>query len=82
MEISAVDFLIKELHSSSVFVSKKLIKKAKEIEEQAQKNNKDWICCDDVSLEEVKDKYPAGLPIGSIYITYCSNCDQIHDVTW
>lgn len=44
------------------------------------KNN--YVCCDNISLTDVKDKYPAGLPIESIEITYCENCGSIHDVVW
>ncbi len=34
MGFSAVDFLVRELHSQSTFVSKQLVKKAKELEKQ------------------------------------------------
>jgi hypothetical protein len=40
------------------------------------------ICCDNIKIEEQKCKYPAGLPLDTIYISYCINCNKIHDILW
>jgi hypothetical protein len=45
-------------------------------------DKKEFICCDNIVIEETKCKYPNGLPLDTIEITYCSNCDRIHDVSW
>lgn len=50
--------------------------------EKEDVTKKDIKCCNNVSLQEVRNKYPAGLPISTIEITYCQNCGQIHNVTW
>jgi hypothetical protein len=42
----------------------------------------DLICCDDVNLETTKCKYPNGLPIDTIEITYCSSCNSIEEISW
>lgn len=46
------------------------------------KDNKELICCDNIVLKEIKEKYPAGLPLTSIFITYCDSCKTIHNVYW
>jgi hypothetical protein len=43
---------------------------------------KEFICCDNITLERNKDKYPLGLPLDTIEIIYCSNCHRIHDIEW
>ena len=45
-------------------------------------DKKEFICCDNIVIEETKCKYPNGLPLDTIKITYCSSCDRIHDVSW
>lgn len=45
-------------------------------------DKKELICCDNIVIEETICKYPNGLPLESIYITYCSSCCSIHNVTW
>lgn len=45
-------------------------------------DNKELVCCDNIIIEEVKEKYPAGLPLTSIIITYCNNCKTIHNIDW
>jgi hypothetical protein len=51
-------------------------------EEILNLDNKEFICCDNIEIEEQKCKYPAGLPLETIYISYCINCNKIHDVLW
>ncbi len=45
-------------------------------------DKKDLICCEKIEIEEQKCKYPAGLPLDTIYISYCKNCNKIHDILW
>ena len=45
-------------------------------------DKKDFICCDNLIIENTRCKYPNGLPLDTIDITYCSSCNKIHDVTW
>lgn len=45
-------------------------------------DKKDSMCCDNIVIEETRCKYPNGLPIESIDITYCSSCGIVHNVTW
>lgn len=54
-----------------------------EAKEQILKlDEKQFICCDSMEIENTKLKYPNGLPLETIEITYCSNCCKIHDVSW
>jgi len=39
-------------------------------------------CCKDPKIEEGKIKYPLGLPLDTIRLTYCLSCGKIHEVTW
>lgn len=39
-------------------------------------------CCDNQVLESGIEKYPLGLPLDRIKITYCSNCHAIHNIEW
>ena len=45
-------------------------------------DKKEFVCCDNITIENTRCKYPNGLPLETIEITYCSNCDKIHDVSW
>ena len=45
-------------------------------------DKKDFICCDNIIIENTRCKYPNGLPLDTIEINYCSSCDKIHDVSW
>ena len=54
-----------------------------EAKEQILKlDEKKIICCDNITIENTRCKYPNGLPLETIEITYCSSCDKIHDVSW
>jgi hypothetical protein len=54
-----------------------------EAKEQILKlDKKEFICCDNINIENTRCKYPNGLPLETIEITYCSSCDKIHDVSW
>lgn len=52
MEFSAIDWLVKELHSKSTFVSKKLIQQAKELEKQQHQET--W---QESRVEDMGDNY-------------------------
>lgn len=47
-------------------------------------DNKDLLkrynCCQNQRLETGVEKYPLGLPLDRLKITYCENCHQIHNV--
>ncbi len=45
-------------------------------------DKKEFICCSNITIENTRCKYPNGLPLDTIEITYCSNCDRIHDIYW
>jgi len=45
-------------------------------------DKKEFVCCDNITIENTRCKYPNGLPLQTIEIKYCSNCDKIHDVSW
>ena len=45
-------------------------------------DKKEFICCDNNMIAETRCKYPNALPLETIKITYCSNCYEIHDVSW
>ena len=51
-------------------------------EEILNLDKKEFICCDNIIIEHTKCKYPNGLPLNTIEITYCSSCDNIHDLSW
>lgn len=55
-------------------------KKAKE--QILNLDKKEFTCCDNITIESTKCKYPNGLPLETIEITYCSKCNKIHDVSW
>jgi hypothetical protein len=47
-----------------------------------KQSKKEKPCCNNPTIEEGREKYPLGLALDSIYITYCSNCGTIIDVRW
>lgn len=66
------------------FLEQKLRKKTNIMTPQVKQDNfkKEFICCDNITIENTRCKYPNGLPLETIEITYCSSCDRIHDVSW
>jgi hypothetical protein len=51
-------------------------------EEILNLDKKEFICCHNITIENTRCKYPNGLPLDTIEITYCSSCNKIHDVSW
>lgn len=45
-------------------------------------DKKELVCCDNMAVENTRCEYPNGLPLETIEIKYCSNCDKIQDVSW
>ena len=39
-------------------------------------------CCENKSIVHTRVKYPNGLPITTLEVYYCENCDTVDDVTW
>ena len=44
-------------------------------------DKKELVCCDNIIIESTRCKYPNGLPLETIEIKYCSNCNKIHDLS-